>query len=126
MSEALVTQHTLKKFLGAARVLRMIRAGWLKPVGRKTQAILFDPRDIRAALRRLELERCPPDKLEVMRVRQSEERNGHPRIRKKEVIHRTVNLNELEFELDFSDFQNAHVQPDVPSGQEIKSSASGD
>jgi hypothetical protein len=105
MSEALLTKYTVGRVIGTSRLRRLLRAGWISPVGRNGQAILFNPRDIHAALRRLERgEKLPPDKVEVARVRASEVRNGHPRVRK------TVDplppdqrpIEEIEFELDFS------------------------
>jgi hypothetical protein len=105
MSEALLTQRAVSRIIGQTRLRRLMRASWVAPVQRNAHSILFDPRDIRAALTRLERERCPPDLIEIARVRASEARNGHPRVRKEEVIHRVVNLNEIDFELDFSEFR---------------------
>jgi hypothetical protein len=54
MPAALLSQRALGRILGTARVLRMIRAGWLKPVEHNASATLFDPRDVRTALKRME------------------------------------------------------------------------
>jgi hypothetical protein len=78
----LVTQRCLRQIIGQARLKRLIRAGWLTPVERNAHSILFDPRDVHAALRRLEHQRCPPDRIEVMRVRDSEKLNGHSYVKK--------------------------------------------
>jgi hypothetical protein len=103
MSAAL-TKRTVERVIGQTRLRRLLRAGWISPVGRNGQAILFDPLHVHAALRRMERSVVPPDKIEVARVRASEARNGHPRVRK------TADppppdqrrLEEIEFELDFS------------------------
>ena len=59
MPEVLLNQHTVSRVLGAARVLRFIRAGWLTPVQRSPR-VLYSPRDVHAAIRRLERgERLP-------------------------------------------------------------------
>jgi hypothetical protein len=77
MSEALLTQHTVSRVIGASRLRRLLRAGWLEPVKSNAYSILFSPRDVHAPLRRLERRVCPPDRIEVARVRASEKRNGH-------------------------------------------------
>ena len=78
-----------------------MRAGWLKPRECTAHSILFDPHDIHAALTRLEREACPPDRIEVSRVRASEARNGHPRVRKERKPRRSV----WDLELDLSAFK---------------------
>jgi hypothetical protein len=77
MSAALLTQLTVRRVIGAARLNRLLRAGGLKPVERTPSRILYSPRDIHRALRRLERQVCPPDKIESIRVARSRERNGH-------------------------------------------------
>jgi hypothetical protein len=109
MPEALLTQGRLAELIGWSRLLRLLRAGWLKPTRRTPQAVLFSPADIRACWRRLERgEKLPSDQVEVARVRASEVRNGHPRVRK------TVDppppdqrpLEDIVFELDFSAYMD--------------------
>jgi hypothetical protein len=73
----LLTQRTVSRVLGTARLLRFIRAGWISPAQRTPSRILYRVADVHAALRRLERgERCPPDHLEVVRIRASEIRHG--------------------------------------------------
>jgi hypothetical protein len=105
MSEALVSQHTVSRVIGASRLRRLLRAGWLTPVQRNAYSILFSPRDVHAALTRLEREVCPPDRIEVARVRASEARNGHPRVRK--VRPQPPGLDAIE--LDFSMLKGPEV-----------------
>src|SRR6516165_10895331 len=60
----LLTQHRLAQVLGAARLLRFVRAGWLAPAQRTASRVLFRVSDVHAALRRLERgEVCPPDRI---------------------------------------------------------------
>ena len=100
MSEALLTQRAVGRIIGQSRLQRLVRAGWLKPVERNAHSILFDLHDLRAALRRLERgEALPPDRIEVARVRSSEARNGHPRVRK-EKPSKSLDLSGIK--LDFS------------------------
>ena len=88
MSAALlINKRTVERVIGQTRLRRLLRAGWLAPAqpldgSRRHQAILFNPRDLHAALRRLERSVLPPDKIEVARVRASEARNGRTRVRK--------------------------------------------
>ena len=100
MSEALLTQHTVTRVIRASRLRRLLRAGWLAPVERRPSRVLFSAHDVHVALTKLERQACPPDRIEVARVRASEARNGHPRVRKEEKIIESVDLNALE--LDFS------------------------
>jgi hypothetical protein len=79
----LLPQRIVAKTIGAARLLRLVRAGWLAPVtpvnGRrcKTSPVLFAAKDVRGVIRRLERgETTAPDKIEVARVRVSEIRHG--------------------------------------------------
>jgi hypothetical protein len=87
MSEAL-TKRTIERVIGQTRLRRLLRAGWIAPIAqpdgesRRRQAILFSPRDLHRALSKMERSVVPPDKVEVARVRDSEARNGHPRVRK--------------------------------------------
>jgi len=107
--EELVPQHIVIQVIGWSRLRRLLHAGWLKPVERSPQRVLFAQRDLHLALTRMEREAVPPDKVEVPRVRASEVRNGHPRVRK------TVDppppdqrpLEEIEFELDFSAYMDS-------------------
>jgi hypothetical protein len=82
MAEALLTQHIVRQVIGQTRLLRLVRAGWLAPAQRSPTRVLYRPSDVHAALRRLERQACPPDRIEIMRVRDSEKRNGYPRVRK--------------------------------------------
>jgi hypothetical protein len=68
------------------------------PVKSNAHSILFDPRDVHLALRRLEREACPPDRIEVARVRTSEARNGHLRVRKVKVTPPSIGEIELNWE----------------------------
>jgi len=84
MSEVLLTKRTVERVIGQTRLRRLLRAGWLRPVEGSSHPILFSPRDLHAALRRLERSACPPDRIAVAQVRASELRNGrayvkHPR-----------------------------------------------
>jgi hypothetical protein len=51
----LLTQHRLAQVLGAASLLRFVRAGWLTPAQRTPSRVLFRLSDVNAALRRLDL-----------------------------------------------------------------------
>jgi hypothetical protein len=81
MSQTLLTKYTVGRVIGTSRLRRLLRAKWLKPQTPERNAargpILFSPRDMHAALRPLERQACPPDRLEVARVRASEARHGH-------------------------------------------------
>jgi hypothetical protein len=52
MSE-LLNQDIISRVIGASRLGRLRAAGWLEPVERRPQRVLFSPRDVHAALRRL-------------------------------------------------------------------------
>ena len=97
MSAALLTQRAARQIIGQARLKRLMRASWLKPIERNGRSVLFDPRDIRAALRRLELERCPPDRIEIAKVRASEVRNGHAYVKKGRPQPTPLDAIELDF-----------------------------
>ena len=73
----LITQRTLSRVIGQSRLQRLRAAGWLEPVERLPGRILFSPRDIHLALSRLEREACPPNRIEVGRVRAWEARTGN-------------------------------------------------
>jgi hypothetical protein len=87
----LINRRTVAQVIGEARLQRLLRAGWLAPVIQpfdgsrpQRQAILFNPLDVHKALRRLERQACPPDRIAVAQVRACELRNGrayvpHPR-----------------------------------------------
>jgi hypothetical protein len=96
---ALLTKYTVSRVIGASRLRRLLRAGWLVPVERN----LFNPRDVHAAWKRLECRVCPPDRIEVARVRASEARNGRAYV-KKVAKAAPPGLDAIEFELDFSAF----------------------
>jgi hypothetical protein len=99
-----VTQHHLAQILGSARLQKFIRAGWLAPAQRTAHKLLFDSRDVRACLRRLERhETLPPDRAAVIRVRASELKNGRERTRK-EKKPRPSGFDGVE--LDFSAFES--------------------
>ena len=108
MSETLLTKRTVSRVVGGSRLRRLLRVGWLAPAqpddsSRRRQAILFNPLDVHAALRRLERSVVPPDKIEVARVRASEAQNGRARVRKTaDPLPPGPGLEEVEFELDFS------------------------
>jgi hypothetical protein len=73
----LLTRHTVAQVLGAARLKRLVRAGWLRPVEHTPQRVLFSVHDVHAALRRLERgEVCPPDQVESERTNGSAIRHG--------------------------------------------------
>jgi hypothetical protein len=105
MAEDLLTQHTVSRVLGAARLLRFIHAGWLSPaqrmpsrVGNRASRVLYRVADVHAALRRLERgESCPPDRVEAGRIRASEERNGRAYVKKSRPQRPGINAIELDF-----------------------------
>ena len=97
MSEALLTQRTLRRIIGQSRLKRLVRAGWLAPVERTPSRVLYRVSDIHAALSRLERRRCPPDRIEVARVRASELRNGHPRVRKEKAAPPGLDAIQVDF-----------------------------
>jgi len=77
MSEVLLTRHTVIQVIGAARLLRFIRAGWLTPAQRTPSRVLFRVSDVHAALRRLENgEALPPDQIESARCNGSAVKHG--------------------------------------------------
>jgi hypothetical protein len=82
MSEALVSQRRVAEIIGWSRLQRLRAAGWLRPARSDARSVLFDPRDIHAALTKLERQRCPANQIEVARVRLSEKRNGHAYVKK--------------------------------------------
>ena len=93
----LISQRTLSRIIGQTRLRRLLRCGWIKPIERNGQAILFDPRDVRRALTQLERRRCPVDKIEVARVLTY-------RIKKPPKV--APPRLEAHFELDFTEFQS--------------------
>jgi hypothetical protein len=94
MPEALLTQSRVIEILGWARLLRLQRNGWLKPVRRTPHTVLFSPADIRACWRRLERgEKLPPDRIESARTN----RNYVP---KERIRPQPPGIEEIE--LDFS------------------------
>src|SRR5436309_1268440 len=95
---ALLTQHTVSRVLGASRLRRLLRAGWLTPVERNACSILFSPRDVHRALTKLEYRRCPPDRIAVASVRAWEKRNGRAYVRKEKAARPDLS----EIKLDFS------------------------
>jgi hypothetical protein len=107
MSEALLSQRTVRRVIGQSRLQRLLHAGWLKPVKRTAHSVLFSPRDIHLALSRAEREACPPDRIEVARVRASEVRNGHPRVRK--VYPQPPGLDAMELDFSAFDLSNDHI-----------------
>ena len=83
MSEVLLTRHTVIQVIGAARLLRFIRAGWLTPAQRTPSRVLFRVSDVHAALRRLERgEALPPDQIESARTNGSARRHGRGYVKK--------------------------------------------
>ena len=72
------------------------KPGGLAPVERNAYSILFSPRDVHAALARLDGRVCPPDRIEFARVRASEARNGHPRV-SKEKVRPQLDVIDLDF-----------------------------
>jgi hypothetical protein len=57
MPEALLSQHTVSRVIGQSRLRRLCRAGWFKPVKSNAHSILFSPRDVHLAFRKLERQR---------------------------------------------------------------------
>jgi hypothetical protein len=106
MPEALINKRAVERVLGKTRLARLLRAGWISPVAqpegesRRRQPVLFSPRDLHAALRRVEQSVVPPDKIEVARVRASEARHGRSYVRK--TVDPTRPLEEILSSLDFS------------------------
>jgi hypothetical protein len=94
----LVTQRRLGEIVGTARLQRWLRSGWIAPVERTANHVLFRVSDVRRTLRRAKRERCPPDKAEVLRVRAWEQRTG--RGYKKVPARKPPDLDSIE--LDFS------------------------
>ena len=95
----LLTQHRLAQVLGAARLLRFVRAGWLTPAQRTPSRVLFRVSDVHAALRRLERgEVCPPDRIESARTNGSAIRHGRGYVPKPKKVRPT--LSDLVFNLD--------------------------
>jgi hypothetical protein len=111
MPAELINKQTVERVIGQTRLRRLLRAGWLAPAqppggsGRR-QPVLFSPRDLHRALRRLEQSVVPPDRIEVARVRASEARHGRAYVRK------TADppppdqrpVEDIVFELDFSPY----------------------
>jgi hypothetical protein len=98
MAEDLFTQDTLSRVLGAARLLKLVRAGWLTPVKRTPNRVLYRPADVRQVLRRLERgERPPPDQIESLRTNRAYVHKG-----------RKVQPTIWDLELDLSDL-TTHV-----------------
>jgi hypothetical protein len=65
----LVSQRRVAEVLGAARLKRLARAGWISPAQRSPSRVFYRVSDIHAALRRLERgELCPPDQIESART----------------------------------------------------------
>jgi hypothetical protein len=113
MVEPLLTQHTVSRVIGQSRLRRLVRAGWLKPAEHNVHSVLFSPRDVHAALTRLERQVCPPDRIEVARVRASEVRNGHPRVRKGRPQRPGIDAIELDFStVQLSSDVQAHLDDD--------------
>jgi hypothetical protein len=99
MAEDLLTQGTVSRVIGQSRLRRLLRAGWLTPSERTPSRVLFRASDVHAALRRLERgEACPPDRIEISRVRAWEQRTG--RGYKKVPARKPPGLDAIE--LDFS------------------------
>ena len=97
MPEALLTQHTVSRVLGAARLLKLVRAGWLTPVKRTPNRVLYRAVDIHLVLRRLERgERPPPDHVESLRTNRNYVKKGPPP--------KPPGLDDLK--LDFSGFEH--------------------
>ena len=96
MSE-LLTQRAVGRIIGQSRLQRLLRAGWLAPVERNARQILFSQRDVHKALTRLERQRCPPDRIEIARVRASEVRNGHAYVKKGRPQPTPLDAIELDF-----------------------------
>jgi hypothetical protein len=97
---SLVTQRNVALIIGWSRLQRLLNAGWLKPVERSPQRVLFRDSDIHAALSRLERERCPANRIDVARVRGWEARNGRTYVKKGHP--QSPGLDAIE--LDFSAF----------------------
>ena len=76
MASALLSKRLLKRVIGASRLMRLLRAGWLKPIEHNGHGILFAPNDVHAALRMLERRFFQPYQIAVAAVRASELRHG--------------------------------------------------
>ena len=55
----------------------LLRAGWLAPSERTAHRVFYRLADVHAALRRLERQVCPPDRIEVALTRAREKRGGY-------------------------------------------------
>jgi hypothetical protein len=53
MAAALLTQKTVSQVIGESRLLRLVHAGWLRPVKRTPSRVLFSSRDVHLALSRM-------------------------------------------------------------------------
>jgi hypothetical protein len=100
MSEALLTRHTVSRVMGAARLLKLIRAGWLTPCQRTPNRVFYRASDIHLVLRRLERgERPPPDHIESLRTNRNYVKKSPPP--------KPPGLDELK--LDFTEFDLTHT-----------------
>jgi hypothetical protein len=96
-----LSQELLVRVLGAARVKRLVRAGWLSPVEQTGCSVLFDRLAVHAALKRMERERCPADRIESLRVTESVAKHGRTYVPKGRAV---KPFNFEGFKLDFSGF----------------------
>jgi hypothetical protein len=104
----MVTQRNVALIVGESRLKRLLAAGWLQPSVRSHSRVLYCPRDIHRALARMEKEACPANKAEVTRVRDSELRNGHPRVRRVDHPQPRASLDDLV--LDFTGVRFNNVE----------------
>jgi hypothetical protein len=93
----LISQRTVSRVIGASRLRRLLHAGWIEPVERSPQRVLFRISDIHLALSRLEREACPPNRIEVGRVRACEARNGRAYVKKGQPQRPALDAIELDF-----------------------------
>jgi hypothetical protein len=89
-TDGLLTQHMVARIIGAARLLKLRRCGWLVPVpgerAYRTPPIFYSERDVHSVIRRFERgERPRPDSAETARVRESEIRHGRAYVSRKNV-----------------------------------------
>jgi hypothetical protein len=98
----LVSQQVLSHVIGATRLLRLVRAGWLTPAERNAHSVLYAPNNVHRALSRAEHSRCPADRIEIQRIRASELRHGRAYMRKGRPTAKPTGFE--GFKLDLSGF----------------------
>jgi hypothetical protein len=109
MAALRITQHRLAQVLGAARLRRLVRAGWITPVERTPSRVMFRAADVHACLRRLENgEICPADRIESARTNASAIRHGRGYVKKGRPQSPGIDAIKLDFStVNFASFRSA-------------------